>query len=58
MVFAADTLRDTLASNWALTGRLIAQGSEPSGMQEPVFFFAFPQIAGSEITKAVEVIAR
>jgi len=54
--FGADTLRDSIESAWALTGRLLKVGSETDAMKEPVFFFAHPQIpAAGEWTKAVEV---
>ena len=54
--FGADTLRDSIESAWALTGRLLKVGSETDTMKETVQFFAHPQvIAAGEYTKAVEV---
>ncbi len=56
MVFAAGTLRDTLESNWSLSGRLLKAGSETDAMKETVEFFGHPQLRrAGEFTKAVEV---
>ena len=51
--FSADTLRDTIETNWALTGRLNKTVTDT--MTEIVQFFARPQISGNESTKAIEV---
>ena len=53
--FGADTLRDSLFTGWALTGRLLKEGSETGTMKETVHFFAHPQMLGHEYTKAVQV---
>jgi len=53
MVFAADTLRDILFANWNLTGDLAKVESD--NMKEIVQFFAYPQIAGNEVSKAITV---
>jgi len=57
LVYAAGTLKDTIETNWALTGTLLKVGSETDTMKETVNFFGHPQITSSgEYTKAVEVI--
>ncbi len=53
MVFSADTLRDIIDSNWALTGRLAKVPAD--NMKEIVFFYAYPQVLGNETTKAVTI---
>lgn len=53
MVFAADTLRDLIEANWSLTAELSKTPAD--NMKEIVQFFAWPQIMGNEITKAVTV---
>jgi len=53
MVFSADTLRDIIETNWSLTGLLSKTGAD--NMKEVVQFFAYPQIPGNEVTKAVTV---
>lgn len=54
MVFAADTLRDTIETNWGLSGELSKTAT--GTMKETVKFYAWPQIEGTHFTKAVEVI--
>jgi len=51
--YGADTLRDSIESGWALTGRLAKTAA--ADMKETVKFFARQQIIGNEWTKAVEV---
>lgn len=51
--FAADTLRDSIESGWALSGNLSKTATD--SFKETVQFFAHPQIMGNEVTKAVEV---
>ena len=51
--FAADTLRDSIESGWALSGNLSKTATD--SFKEPVQFFAHPQIEGNEVTKAIEV---
>ena len=53
MVFAADTLKDILFTNWSLGGTL--SKTELDNMKEIVQFFAWPQIRGNEVSKAVTV---
>ena len=53
MTFSADTLKDTIESAWSLTGLLSKTGAD--NMKEVVQFFAYPQIPGNEVTKAVTV---
>lgn len=54
MVYEADTLRDILFTNWALTGRL--QKDEPGAGKRPVFFFAHEQVLDKLETKSINVI--
>lgn len=54
MVFAADTLRNILFTNWSLGGELAKVSSDT--MKEVVQFFARPQIMGSEVVKGIEVV--
>lgn len=54
MVFSADTLRNIIFAQWSLTGELSKTSTDT--MKEVVQFFARPQIMGSEVVKAVEVI--
>ena len=56
MVFQADTLRDTIFTNWSLSGRLAKEGSAASGVY-PVYMYAWSQSRIQEIAtrKAVEV---
>ena len=54
MVFSADILRDIIFAQWSLTGELSKTSTDT--MKEIVQFFARPQIMGSEVVKAVEVI--
>ncbi len=56
MVYAADTLRDTLFTNWALVSEMLPEGSPDPTMQETVRFFAYPQQSGQEHPKSVEVV--
>ena len=56
MVYAADTLRDTLFSNYALSGEMLKEGSATATMKETVHFFAYPQQEGQYYPKSVEVI--
>jgi len=51
--FQADTLRDTIESNWALTDHLSKTASNT--MQNPVEFFAHSQVKDIELRKAVVV---
>lgn len=51
--FAADTLRDSIESDWALTGALAKTSSNT--MKNPVKFFAHPQVKQLPTKKAVEV---
>ena len=53
MVFAADTLRNSIETNWALTGNLSKTAAD--NMKEVVRFFAHPQIPGRELTKTISV---
>jgi len=53
MVYAADTLRDSIESAWGLTGRL--NNSVTPEMKEIVYFYAYPEIMGNEVSKAIEV---
>ncbi len=53
MAFSADTLRDIIEAQWSLTGEISKTTSD--NMKEPVQFFAYPQIPGNEVTKAVTV---
>ena len=53
MAFSADDLRDIIEAQWALTGEISKNTSD--NMKEPVQFFAYPQIPGNEVTKAVTV---
>ena len=53
MAFSADDLRDTIEAGWSLTGELSKTGAD--NMKEIVQFFAYPQIPGNEVTKAVTV---
>jgi len=52
--YQADTLRDTLKTNWALTGGLAKSGTSGNKGQ-PVYFMAHPQIPSKEHRKAVIV---
>lgn len=54
MVYEADTLRDVLFTNWALTDRL--QKNEPGAGNRPVFFFAHEQVSDKLETKSINVI--
>lgn len=54
MVYEADTLRDVLFTNWALTGRL--QKDEPGAGKRPIFFFAHEQVPDKLETKSINVI--
>ena len=54
MVYEADTLRDVLFTNWALTGRLAKEGTVNT--DRPVYFFARYQILDKIETKSVTVI--
>jgi len=54
MSFAADDLRNTIEAGWTLTGVLSKTSSDT--MKEIVRFFSRPQIMGSEVTKAIEVV--
>lgn len=53
MAFSADDLRDIIEAQWSLTGEISKTTSD--NMKEPVQFFAYPQIPGNEVTKAVTV---
>lgn len=54
MVFAAGTLRDSISTNWALSGRLAK--TEGASHKNVVQFFGHPQsVGGAEWTKVVEV---
>lgn len=53
MPYAADVLRDYLYNNWSLSGQVSKTAA--SDMDNPVFFFAHPQVPGTETRKAVEV---
>jgi hypothetical protein len=53
MAFSADTLRDIIEAQWSLTGEISKNATD--NMKEPVQFFAYPQITGNEVTKAVTV---
>lgn len=53
MVYSADTLRDSIESGWGLSGRLAKTSS--ANMKEIVYFYAYPEIMGSETSKAIEV---
>lgn len=57
MVASATTLRNTIQSNWALTGQLskVVTGSGSSLMDEIVQFFDHLQVIGNQVTKAVVV---
>lgn len=52
--YQSDTLRDTLKSNWNLTGGLAKSGTSGNKGQ-PVYFLAHPQIPNKEHRKAVIV---
>lgn len=52
--FQADTLRDSIESNWALTGALAKTTSNT--MKNAVKFFAHPQVRQVETRKAIEVV--
>ena len=54
MVYEADTLRDILFNNWALTGNLSKEGT--AQIMRPVHFFAYEQIPSKRQNKSVEVI--
>lgn len=54
MVYQADTLRDTLYSNWALSAPLAKSGTSGAKGQ-PVYFYAHSQIPAKESRKAVIV---
>lgn len=59
MVYEADTLKETLRTNWALTGKLAAEGTVAAdGQIRPVHFFARDQIEDKIVSKAVEVHKR
>jgi len=53
LVYAADTLRDSIESAWNLTGRL--SKTSASDMKLVVKFFARNQMVGNEYIKAIEV---
>ncbi|KKN26836.1 hypothetical protein LCGC14_0870680 [marine sediment metagenome] len=53
MAFSADDLRDIIEAQWSLTGEISKNATD--NMKEPVQFFAYPQIPGNEVTKAVTV---
>jgi len=57
MVAAATTLRDTISTEWALTGELskVSTGAGPTLMDEVVQFFDRLQVVGNQVTKAVIV---
>jgi len=57
MTAAATTLRDTISTEWALTGELskVSTGTGPTLMDEVVQFFDRLQVVGNEVTKAVVV---
>jgi len=57
MVAAATTLRDTIDSNWNLTGLLskVVTGAGPTLMDEIVRFFDRKQVVGNEVPKSVTV---
>ena len=57
MTAAATTLRDTISTQWALTGELskVSTGTGPTLMDEVVQFFDRLQVVGNEVTKAVVV---
>jgi len=57
MVAAATTLRDTISTEWALTGELnkVSEGAGPTLMDEVVQFFDRLQVVGNQVTKAVVV---
>ena len=57
MVASATTLRNTLSSEWALTGELskVATGSGSSLMDQVVTFFDRAQVVGNEQVKSVVV---
>jgi hypothetical protein len=52
--FEADTLRDSIETNWALTGALAKTSSNT--MKNPVKFYAHPQVKQQPTRKAIEVI--
>lgn len=54
MVYQADTLRDTLYTNWALSNPLAKSGSA-GAKDQPVYFLAHSQIPAKEARKAVIV---
>jgi hypothetical protein len=54
MVSQAETIRDLIESNWALTGNLSKTPTD--SMKEIVRFFDRPQVLGNEWPKAVEVV--
>lgn len=53
MVYEADTLRDTLFTNWALTNRLSKEAA--ANQPRPIYFFARDQVYDKIETKAIEV---
>jgi len=57
MVAAATTLRDTIETEWALTGELskVSTGSGATLMDEVVQFFDRLQVVGNEVAKGVIV---
>jgi len=57
MVAAATTLRDSISTEWSLTGELskVSIGTGPTLMDEVVQFFDRLQVVGNEVTKAVVV---
>jgi len=57
MVAAATTLRDTIETQWALTGELskVSTGSGATLMDEVVQFFDRLQVVGNEVAKGVIV---
>lgn len=56
MSYQADTLRDTIDTNWGLTGRVAKAGSASAG-EYPVYIFAFAKSIIQEVStrKAVEI---
>jgi len=54
MVYQADSLRDTLYSNWALSAPLAKSGTSGAKGQ-PVYFYAHTQIPAKESRKAIIV---
>lgn len=57
MAAAATTLRDTISTEWSLTGELnkVSEGIGATLMDEVVQFFDRLQVIGNEVTKAVIV---